>query len=329
MPEQPYDRLSHVVAWGLLCAALAQIWVGGLVTTCDAGMAVPDWPNTFGHVVFLYPPGKWLAAPGDAWGLFLQQGHRLLGTCVGLLSVGLAVVLWRRDRRRWMKWLALAAVAGVCLQGLLGGLRVIRDDVFLAGLHGCTAPLLFALGAAVVTFTSRRWQTAEAPGEHPGARTLHGTALLLACGVYLEIVLGAPVRHVPASASPDWFAAWVWLHLIVAGLLAAGAVWLLVYAAWRLPGQRQIARLAVVLGLLLAAELLSGGAAWMAGFGFPEWFRDHVWAVGYTVVEQGRLQVWSRTAHAALGPLCLATAVSLVLWSRGRLHPEESAGKRG
>ena len=315
MPEHSYDRRPHVVAWVLLCAALALIWVGGLVTTYDAGMAVPDWPNTFGHVLFLYPPGNWLSAPSEVWDLFLQQSHRLIAACVGLLSVVLAAVLWRRDGRRWMKWLGLAAVAGVSLLGVLGGIRVIGDDVLLAGIHGCTGPLLFAFCAALVTFTSRRWQTAEVPGEHPAARPLHWTALLLSGGVTLEIVLGAPLRHVPASASPGWFVLWVWLHLIVAGLVAAGIVWLLIYAACRLPEQRKIVRLARLLGLLLAAELLLGAAAWVASFGVPEWFRDYVWAVGYTVVGQGRLRVWTRTAHAAFGPLCLAAAVSLTLWS--------------
>ena len=66
-----------------MCATFPLIWVGGLVTTYDAGMAVPDWPNTYGYNLFLYPWQTWLSGP---WDLFIEHGHRLLGALVGMID---------------------------------------------------------------------------------------------------------------------------------------------------------------------------------------------------------------------------------------------------
>ena len=80
----------------LACATFPLVWVGGLVTTTDAGMAVPDWPSTFGYNMFLYPWQSWLAGP---WDLFVEHGHRLLASSVGMLTIGLVIVMWRTDER--------------------------------------------------------------------------------------------------------------------------------------------------------------------------------------------------------------------------------------
>ncbi len=64
----------------LVCATFPLIWIGGLVTTYDAGMAVPDWPNTYGYNLFLYPWQTWVSGP---WNLFIEHGHRLFGAVVG------------------------------------------------------------------------------------------------------------------------------------------------------------------------------------------------------------------------------------------------------
>ena len=106
----------------LVCATFPLIWVGGLVTTYDAGMAVPDWPNTYGYNLFLYPWQTWLFGP---FNVFIEHGHRLLGAAVGLIAIALVSVTWRCDSRTWVKSLAAATLVAVIFQGLLGGLRVI------------------------------------------------------------------------------------------------------------------------------------------------------------------------------------------------------------
>src|SRR5437660_9332052 len=106
-------------------ATLALICLGGLVTSHDAGMAVPDWPNTFGHNLFFFPISKWVG------GIFYEHTHRLVASGVGILTAVLAVWLWLKESRRWLRWLGVLAFFAVALQGVLGGLRgvLVQDEI--------------------------------------------------------------------------------------------------------------------------------------------------------------------------------------------------------
>lgn len=322
---QNQNPWPHRTAWLLACATFPLIWMGGLVTTYDAGMAVPDWPNTYGYNLFLYPLESWLREFND---LFLEHSHRLIGAAVGTITIVLAALLWRKDERRWMRWLGVAAIVGVIFQGVLGGLRVVADEVVLADVHGCTAPLFFALTTALVAFTSPRWKDGTPAAVHPGARTLRRATTVVAGLVYLQIVLGAQLRHLSASGGPGWFLLWVWLHLIVGGLVVAGVVWLVIYVPRRARGARPLVLRARLLGLALLVQFTLGLLTWVVNFGFPQWFRDYIWAVPYTVVREGWQQIVTTTAHVAFGSLTLAGAVSLALWCT-RLLCDEPGRKRG
>ena len=186
-PEQPYHCWPHRLAWLLVLATFPLLLVGATVTGYGAGMSVPDWPTTYGY--WFYPLHLWIRV----WDLFLEHGHRTLAQLVGAITVVLAVLVWRLDSRRAVHWLALAAVIGVILQGTIGGLRVIADERLLARLHGCTAPLLFTLFAALVSVTSRRWLTAPAAGESAAAGRLHRLLWAITAAIYVEIVVGTPV----------------------------------------------------------------------------------------------------------------------------------------
>ncbi|HEY5311798.1 MAG TPA: COX15/CtaA family protein, partial [Pirellulales bacterium] len=140
--ENVASAWPHRLAVLLVCATFPLIWVGGLVTTYDAGMAVDDWPTTYGYNLFLYPWRTWILGP---WDLFIEHGHRLLGATVGLISMALLLTVWLRDKRTSVRWLAVAVFAAVCFQGLLGGLRVLFDERLLAKIHGCFGPAFFAL----------------------------------------------------------------------------------------------------------------------------------------------------------------------------------------
>ncbi len=131
------------------------IWLGGLVTTQDAGMAVPDWPGTYGYNMFAYPLSAWLYGPID---LCVEHGHRLLASFVGLLSIVFCVVAWRFEPRRWVKWIAIGLLLCIISQGILGGLRVLMDARTLAMIHGCFAPLVFAFACSAVLVTSKSWR---------------------------------------------------------------------------------------------------------------------------------------------------------------------------
>lgn len=313
------DHLPHRLAWALAIGTFPLIWMGGMVTTYGAGMAVPDWPNTYGYNLFLYPLESWLGV----WDVFLEHSHRLIGAAVGMIAIALAVALWRAERRNWVRWMGLVALAGVCLQGTLGGLRVIGDALLLAKVHGCTAPVFFGLAAAMVAWTSPAWLQSQ-PWEQPAARRGRRLAALLTAGIYLQIVLGAQLRHLPPYADVFWFQLWVWLHLIVAGLVLVGVVCTALFARRRLEDQPKAAGRATLLLVLFVVQILLGVATWLTNYGWPAWFTTYIWPVEYTVVAEGRLQALSTTAHVAVGSLCLIAALSLGLWS-GRVLP----GKTG
>src|SRR6476659_6209560 len=182
-------------AVALACATFPLLWVGGLVTTTKAGMAVPDWPNTFGYNLFLYPWTTWLSGP---WDVFVEHGHRLFASAVGVLTIGLVVSLCRHDDRRWMRQLGIAALVLVIFQGSLGGMRVLVNERTLAMTHGFVGPLFFALATAIAVFTSPRWRLASddsATQLGPQAANIGRLAIATCVIAYLQIVLGAALRH--------------------------------------------------------------------------------------------------------------------------------------
>lgn len=330
----------HRLAVMLVCATFPLIWVGGLVTTYDAGMAVPDWPTTYGYNLLLYPWETWVFGP---WDLFIEHGHRLLGAAVGLLTIAFLIAVFRCDRRGWMRWVAVAALAAVIGQGVLGGLRVLWDARHVAMLHGCVGPAFFALCVALAVFTSRLWKQPAAAQPHEDARKLHRLALLTSLFAYAQLVLGALLRHVPLEASPSVFRVALFFHLIMAGVLLLH-VFILAWAVWSRngSGSRQISdsshlarpesgefdyeaaalrRPAAVLCILTALQLVLGGASWVVKYSWPGWLAGLPFAAGYTVEAEGLSQVLTVTAHVANGSLILVTAVLLLLRSLRLVRP--------
>ena len=117
-PPQTGSRAVHRIALFGALSTFLLIVVGGLVTSKGVGMSVPDWPTTYGYNMFLFPYSKWVG------GIFWEHSHRLIASGVGLIALILAAVALCKEGRTWVKWLTIAAVILVCVQGLLGGLRV-------------------------------------------------------------------------------------------------------------------------------------------------------------------------------------------------------------
>lgn len=306
----------HRIAWALALAVFPLIWMGGLVTTYNAGMAVPDWPSTFGYW-FFYPLHYWLTV----WDVFLEHGHRLLGMLVGLLTLALLAALWRCDSRRAARWLGVGALVFVCYQGTLGGLRVVAGEVLLANLHGCTAPAFFAFAAGLAAFTARQWISGPPATPLDSARTLHRGSLCVALLVYLQIVLGAQLRHLLPDAPALWFLLCVWAHVLNAAFTSVAILWLRARVHRTAGEMPLVRRRANLLALLFLTQLVLGALAWLVNYGVPAWFADYVWAVDYTVVTQGRWQGLLSTLHVAVGSLCLVAALSLCLWLHRLLAP--------
>src|SRR3954464_2896818 len=156
-------RYTVVVA---ICT-LFLVVAGGLVTSNDAGLSVPDWPLSYGK---LMPPME--------GGIFFEHGHRMVATTVGLLTVILAIWVWRSDQRRWMRRLGFIALAAVIAQGLLGGMTVIfmlPKPVSIS--HACLAQLFFSTTVWIALFTSAAWRRAEPMVEDSGSPSLRALGL--------------------------------------------------------------------------------------------------------------------------------------------------------
>ncbi len=161
-----------------------------MVTSKGVGLAVPDWPTTFGYNMFLFPVSQWVG------GIFFEHTHRLIASTVGFLTIILAVWLWRVGDRRWLRNLGFAALALVILQGVLGGLRVtlLKDEIGI--FHACLAQLFFGLLIFITLATSRLWQRLSAENFRSGAsRSLASLAILTTSVIYLQLALGATMRH--------------------------------------------------------------------------------------------------------------------------------------
>lgn len=238
--------LAHRLAVVTVIATCVLILFGGLVTNTGAALAVPDWPTTFGQNMFLYP----LTAMEG--GVVYEHTHRLLGALVGALTLALAAALWRGGPR--LRRLGLAAVAAVCLQGVLGGLRVVLLQDSLAIVHGSLAQAYFGLVVGIAAVT---WPRMAAPAAALDP-TLRGLAVAGAALVYLQIVFGALLTH----------AGRIDLHL--AGAAAVFVVLPMLTARLRRTGDPVAAPAARMLLGLLALQLALGIGSYLARFS-PLW----------------------------------------------------------
>ena len=173
-------------------ATLVLIGFGGLVTSKGVGMAVPDWPNTFGYNMFLVPFDEWLGK----FGIFEEHSHRLVASFVGLLTIVLAAWLWVKDSRRWVRLLGIGALVLVVAQGVLGGLRVTEINQNLGLIHGAVAQLFLILVCGIALVTSSWWRrvnVSEADGASFAA--LKGFLVAVICLVFVQLLLGATMRH--------------------------------------------------------------------------------------------------------------------------------------
>ena len=305
MPENYVYRLSVLA----VCLVWPLIWVGGLVTTYDAGMAVPDWPNTYGYNLFLYPYTTWLSGPFD---LFIEHGHRLLGALVGLVAIAIVVAAARGESRRWVIILSVLLLLAVISQGLLGGIRVRLNDRTIAMIHGCVGPLCFALCVVMAVVTSRFWWRAAVRksdlvsiGKLP--LTLAGSLVLLS---YLQLILGAQLRHVQPTASTAHFTGVVALHVVIAFLLA-----LLTMAAWVALvrcGDLTLSRPALVLVGLVALQIGLGTGTWVVNYGWPLFLQFVPGSAGFLLRAKGFMDSIIVTSHVATGSLILAVATLLM-----------------
>lgn len=267
-------------------ATFLLILMGGLVTSKGAGLVVPDWPTTFGHNLFLFPWSKMVG------GVFYEHAHRLIGSAVGMLTMILAVLLLAFEKRGWLRWMGVSAALLVCIQGVLGGLRVLLTDETLAIAHACVAPAFFAVSVSLVLFTSPDWETRRVEAEV--FRQRYAVLGILTAGlIYLQIILGAVLRHTGSGLG---------LHALVAGVLTIYAVFLYaqtrkhrLYGFW-------LARPAKVMLGLLVAQLFLGIGAYTTKYSSA--------ATLFSPMARDAITV----GHVLIGGMMLATSIVATLY---------------
>jgi heme A synthase len=282
-------------------ATMLQLLVGGIVTGNAAGLAVVDWPNSFGYNMFLYPLSRMTG------GVYYEHAHRLFGSLVGLTTLVLAIHLLRVERRAWVKRLGLVALLAVIVQGILGGLRVtgtftlatsraaMEPSMTLAIVHGVVGPLFFGLLVALAVFVSPTWTGGRAPTRSPRRRADVSLGDLLIAAVVVQIVLGSIQRHLQRG---------LLLHVSFAVVVLALAV---AYGA-RLWGfyheQPLLQRLGRLLAVVAVVQVMLGVMALFAVDSFVVGAPRTAWEVFLT------------TAHQGGGSILLACAVMATLWTR-------------
>jgi cytochrome c oxidase assembly protein subunit 15 len=296
----------------LTLAVFPLIWVGSLVTTYDAGMAVPDWPSTYGYNMFAYPLTTWLYGPFD---LLAEHSHRLLGTVAGFLSIGLVISAWKFERRPWFRWWTVAVLVAVICQGLLGGMRVRLDARTLAMIHGCTASLFFAMATATAVMSSKFWLRAKAQTWATGS-TARWAATLLAVISFFQLTVGAQLRHITGAASTQFFVSAVHLHLTLAATIVLLTFVLLATVSRRAAPPTRRAALGLV--LLVLVQVALGIGTWLVNYALP-WPEMTPWLAHYTIEAKGYAESMVVTAHVATGSLiiCFSTVAALSAWRTG------------
>jgi heme a synthase len=228
-----------VVAWAvfLLCA-------GALVTSEDAALAVPDWPLSYGSIT-----------PPMVGGIAFEHSHRVIAAILGLFVVILAVVLWRKEERRWVKWLGVAAVGGVILQGVLGGLTVLKLlHYWLPVMHACLAQIMFATLVSIAVVTSRWWVSERPQYDDKASPAIHTVVMLNAGAIFLQIALGATFRHKYSPVTP---------HVVWAMGVLLVASWTAIQLRKRFSNSPEISRIRAMLHGIVGVQLLLGiGALW-------------------------------------------------------------------
>ncbi|MCY3000387.1 MAG: COX15/CtaA family protein [Planctomycetota bacterium] len=295
----PWPRRLALGTW---LAALPLVVLGGSVTTLRAGMAIDGWwvldRGNGDHFLLAYPIEKWFANAGT----FSEHSHRLFGTLVGLLSILLVIAAHRAQagalRVRWA-WIGLVAV---CLQGTLGGFRVLENSPNLAFLHGVVAQVVLAILAANVVLNDPAF-AASRGREHSRAAGLARASRLAIAAVFAQIFLGAWLRHTGNDLA-------LVAHIAFAAI-AAGAVIVLARGLREVRDAElasQAKRLFVLILVQVALGLLALVAILLVSGGFT--------------AEVSTAETISATAHVLFGAFTLQATVAAAMWISRRLVPQ-------
>ena len=280
-PSPPNRNVHRFAVFTAVCTFVLLI-AGALVTSNDAGLAVPDWPLSYGSLT-----------PPMVGGIFYEHGHRMIAAFVGLLSIVLAVWLWRVEPRRWLRWLGAAAVGAVIGQGILGGLTVLFFlPPAVSSAHAALAQAFFCTILSIALFTSPWWDRARTLASDSGRPVVHSLAAATVAATFVQLILGAAFRHKAFGIIP---------HLAGAAVVTVLIFVLARALRRRFAGVPILRNASRVLHALIGIQLLLGGAAW--------WSRVYAAPFPQPIPVMVSLTV----IHTVTGALVLASTVLLTL----------------
>ena len=332
--DRRYNKWLNRFTWFICGAALLLICSGGMVTSKNVGLAVPDWPTTFGYNMFLFPVSKWVG------GILFEHTHRLIASAVGFLTIILAIWLWRSETRKWIRNLGLIALAGVILQGILGGLRVtmLKDQIGI--FHACVAQAFLALLVVIALVTTSFWRSLDEIGvSQRKFAPVRSLAIAITIAIYLQLALGATMRHQHRDLSildfPTANGAWIpdtsatALAKINSWRDARGLSDVDAFQIWLQMIHRFVALL-IAIGVIAFCVRV-----WKDVRQVPALKRLSMWWVAFLLVQLtlGAWTIWSNkaadiaTAHVAVGAIMLSFGVSIsaICW---RIGQNEFGGAR-
>ncbi|MGE3801398.1 MAG: heme A synthase [Candidatus Kapaibacterium sp.] len=195
------SRALHRFAWLTVAFILVLIFVGGMVKSTNSGLSVPDWPNTYGHFMFFFPLDQMVG------GIFWEHSHRMIASVAGLLTFGLTILIWRLEKRKWVKVLAIWTSIAVLVQGIFGGVTVLLGlPAWTSTFHGTLGQSYFCMSLILALALSPRWVDLPAPLKENEFRVSLRTLSLWTVGaILIQLMLGAYMRHIEAGlVIPDF-----------------------------------------------------------------------------------------------------------------------------
>ncbi len=281
----PYNRGLH--RWSLLLAlcTLFLVVAGGVVTSRDAGLSVPDWPLSYGK---LMPPME--------GGIFYEHGHRMIATTVGMFTIVSLVWLWIAEKRKWMKWLGVAALLAVITQGILGGITVLMLlPWWVSSTHASLAQLFFSTTVAIVLFTSDWWLKGASTIGEVVAAPIRKLSIAAPICVLCQLGLGAAARHKAFGSI---------YHISGSPIVTGVILWLVVRILLNYSSNRELRLGALTLISITFCQVFLGIAAYMTRIAYADSVQPMPLMVTFTVF------------HVAVGALTMAASVSLAILVR-------------
>ena len=296
--------LEFRLARASVAATFALLVIGGMVHATGSSLACPDWPLCYGQFF-----------PAMEGGVLYEHGHRLVALAVSLLTVALAVTVWRRRRDPAVRVGSLLAVALVLFQASLGALTVIwKLPLIVSSGHLATSMAFFSLLVWLAWRLAPQSPAGDGAAAPGGVRALAGAAAL---GVYLQIVLGALVRHTGSGLACD-----------TSVVLCEGMV-------WPVSGPAQLVTLHRIAGVLVALLVIAASAsALRSGIARARGAARIAPVIAIVQILLGAWTVWSLIAvpvvslHVAFGALLLADSVLLFLLLGSRPAPQRAGQDR-